>query len=113
MCSILVVFVFMLRRTPRSTRSDTLCPYTTLSDLLDGAKTLGVSLQRNIIRPFLSHLESLAGAGGEVTRSNLLNEFDRSEEHTSELQSLMRISYAVCCLKKKIITIIIHVDIRN
>src|SRR3546814_3987945 len=96
----------MIRRPPRSTRTDTLFPYTTL---------------------FRSgeHLGSLAmsetGAGSDVVGMKLKAErrggryvlngtkfwitngayADRSEEHTSELQSLMRISYAVFCLKKK------------
>src|SRR3546814_2050690 len=75
----------MIRRPPRSTRTDTLFPYTTLfrSVLLlhaahHHAHVLGFDDHRNT-----------SGAG------------DRSEEHTSELQSLMRISYAVFCLKKK------------
>src|SRR3546814_8441489 len=82
----------MIRRPPRSTRTDTLFPYTTLfrsggvvgaehSRLLltvaDGGEAGGIGAQRNQI---VAH---------------------RSEEHTSELQSLMRISYAVFCLKKK------------
>src|SRR3546814_5419339 len=71
----------MIRRPPRSTRTDTLFPYTTLfrSLDLDGGHALGREVAQ-------------AGQGGGV---------ERSEEHTSELQSLMRISYAVFCLKKK------------
>src|SRR3546814_1270474 len=75
----------MIRRPPRSTRTDTLFPYTTLfrsqRDLDRGPRALA---QRR--------------GGGEVDVA--LARF-RSEEHTSELQSLMRISYAVFCLKKK------------
>src|SRR3546814_6292886 len=83
----------MIRRRPRSTRTDTLFPYTTL---FRSTRTGGVTL---------------AGNGGEPARFAGLGSFNRqvnislgrSEEHTSELQSLMRISYAVFCLKKKII----------
>src|SRR3546814_1109992 len=70
----------MIRRPPRSTRTDTLFPYTTL---------------------FRSgRAGTAAGPGGGAGRP-LHGPFPRSEEHTSELQSLMRISYAVFCLKKK------------
>src|SRR3546814_9942678 len=76
----------MIRRPPRSTRTDTLFPYTTLfrSDVVN-VHVLD-HMQNNVI--------------GEVQRS-VLPGAQRSEEHTSELQSLMRISYAVSCLKKK------------
>src|SRR3546814_5717472 len=81
------VFFLMIRRPPRSTRTDTLFPYTTL---------------------FRSKFRSLIliGAFAELDRALALNfeiriKMARSEEHTSELQSLMRISYAVFCLKKK------------
>src|SRR3546814_2136579 len=91
----------MIRRPPRSTRTDTLFPYTTLfrsrqsDDQLpyirrrpaDGHRGTG---RRTIIRGRSALL------GVDQRRSG------RSEEHTSELQSLMRISYAVFCLKKKI-----------
>src|SRR3546814_7723833 len=71
----------MIRRPPRSTRTDTLLPYTTLFRSCRGS--IGVRPARLRSRP-------AASAPAE-----------RSEEHTSELQSLMRISYAVFCLKKK------------
>src|SRR3546814_9444861 len=76
----------MLRRPPRSTRTDTLFPYTTLfrSDATEGGDEQG--RHRGLGRHRHRH------GGGEPARS---------EEHTSELQSLMRISYAVFCLKKK------------
>src|SRR3546814_7846339 len=75
----------MIRRPPRSTRTDTLFPYTTLfRSSRNGARLCG---RRT---PFLEQRHF------PVRRSHL-----RSEEHTSELQSLMRISYAVFCLKKK------------
>src|SRR3546814_4541044 len=97
------VFFLMIRRPPRSTRTDTLFPYTTL---------------------FRSHrrgAERDAGSAEEIEQADWESSCDRrstsahcgpwddqradrpkrSEEHTSELQSLMRISYAVFCLKKK------------
>src|SRR3546814_4281481 len=95
------VFFLMIRRPPRATRTYTLFPYTTL------------------FRSFRSATENRDGwmVGGGVERAisdNVsarleyryadLSEGDRSEEHTSELQSLMRISYAVFCLKKKKLT---------
>src|SRR3546814_7571379 len=86
----------MRRRPPRSTRTDTLFPYTTLF--------------RSRRRPAAQDLAAgphLADRGGS-DRAGLRRRWcftgdrrDRSEEHTSELQSLMRISYAVFCLKKK------------
>src|SRR3546814_10231256 len=80
-------FFLMIRRPPRSTRTDTLFPYTTLfrSAQVRAAGRLGGAQDE------LSAGTSSPGAPGE----------ERSEEHTSELQSLMRISYAVFCLKKK------------
>src|SRR3546814_3143471 len=80
----------MIRRPPRSTRTDTLFPYTTLfrsHDLLPG--TSGII--GDVRKAFCRLLRLRAGA----------SIWCRSEEHTSELQSLMRISYAVFCLKKK------------
>src|SRR3546814_2076429 len=94
----------MIRRPPRSTRTDTLFPYTTLfrssHELVgDQARPLSDTRRANI----LAANEGLAGEAlrtlGVAFRSLPK---DRSEEHTSELQSLMRISYAVFCLKKKI-----------
>src|SRR3546814_11643088 len=73
-------FFLMIRRPPRSTRTDTLFPYTTLFRSRGG----DADLQRR-------------GRGAARRRQRA----GRSEEHTSELQSLMRISYAVFCLKKK------------
>src|SRR3546814_5541726 len=91
----------MIRRPPRSTRTDTLFPYTTLfrsiySDFVAVALAL---CDKNIrsdpitARAAISVATARAKASGSLVR--------RSEEHTSELQSLMRISYAVFCLKKK------------
>src|SRR3546814_7348477 len=112
----------MLRRPPKSTRTDTLFPYTTLfrSQLqarhacLDDLARIEPHLVKRIaahpghvadhaMRPVVVALGRYArhdqalGADGNV-------HFHRSEEHTSELQSLMRISYAVFCLKKKTTT---------
>src|SRR3546814_18375114 len=85
-----IFFFLMIRRPPRSTRTDTLFPYTTL---------------------FRSHAVAIVAAeppvivAGEPDRAHRARFVAvgvlRSEEHTSELQSLMRISYAVFCLKKK------------
>src|SRR3546814_2165510 len=85
----LCFFFLMIRRPPRSTRTDTLFPYTTLfrSRCRHGAPYL----DRQRGGPGLA-----AGRAGERPCRP-----GRSEEHTSELQSLMRISYAVFCLKKK------------
>src|SRR3546814_6601984 len=85
----------MIRRPPRSTRTDTLLPYTTL---FRSGQTLGSGSQSGF------------GESGHVSgwrrpvpesREEWGSFVARSEEHTSELQSLMRISYAVFCLKKK------------
>src|SRR3546814_2559719 len=86
----------MIRRPPRSTRTDTLFPYTTLF--------------RSDVHAHQLVTEHFAALVGEYDVVPVLAEVDialaavvevRSEEHTSELQSLMRISYAVFCLKKK------------
>src|SRR3546814_18729177 len=94
-------FLFlMLRRPPRSTRTDTLFPYTTLfrSVLLknDGLLPLKPTGTVAVIGPNAAKAH-LGGYYGIPPHTVSL----RSEEHTSELQSLMRISYAVFCLKKK------------
>src|SRR3546814_12709223 len=91
LCVLFCFFFLMIRRPPRSTRTDTLFPYTTL---------------------FRSASAGQGAAGGipvgirnngrmRAIRSRIASSGWRSEEHTSELQSLMRISYAVFCLKKK------------
>src|SRR3546814_2359559 len=104
----------MIRRPPRSTRTDTLFPYTTLF------RSVGVG-QRLVLAHHAAQLagqvveagflcgvlefqrRSVRGNLGRrvVDRRQAESEHQRSEEHTSELQSLMRISYAVFCLKKK------------
>src|SRR3546814_10092422 len=80
----------MRRRPPRSTRTDTLFPYTTLF------RSLGSIGHKEDGRNFSSYRDLV---GAYVPQIGFVGE--RSEEHTSELQSLMRISYAVFCLKKK------------
>src|SRR3546814_14129412 len=91
-CDVLFFFL-MIRRPPRSTRTDTLFPYTTLfrSDSSGHRPARPAARRRREARrrgrrQIARHGRPMAG---------------RSEEHTSELQSLMRISYAVFCLKKK------------
>src|SRR3546814_2789235 len=98
----------MIRRPPRSTRTDTLFPYTTLFRSLLGIEPriggLGVLRQRRFARGVAVDLRQAAAHVGERRLDPLLllvERAARSEEHTSELQSLMRISYAVFCLKKK------------
>src|SRR3546814_969168 len=84
----------MIRRPPRSTRTDTLFPYTTLfRSVRDGVLYgRGAADMKGSVAAFVVALERfVARHPGHP----------RSEEHTSELQSLMRISYAVFCLKKK------------
>src|SRR3546814_10602003 len=97
----------MIRRPPRSTRTDTLFPYTTL-----------FRSKRQLLERYLNEVYLGSGAYGVAAAAReyfgvpvtelrpeqsavLVGVIQRSEEHTSELQSLMRISYAVFCLKKK------------
>src|SRR3546814_6957090 len=108
----------MIRPPPRSTRTYTLCPYPTLFRSLKN----GLDISQTLFGLFLNG-GALERAGGRISWRGsgdkhkaggfdclavgcrgiacLLCKDDRSEEHTSELQSLMRISYAVFCLKKK------------
>src|SRR3546814_1127391 len=97
----------MIRRPPRSTRTDTLFPYTTLfrsqSRGVQPADFNSYGSRRGnddvMVRGTFANIrirnQMLDGVEGGLTK------YFRSEEHTSELQSLMRISYAVFCLKKK------------
>src|SRR3546814_3867235 len=88
-----LVFFLMIRRPPRSTRTDALFPYTTLfRSRHDRAPPTRGSRSPETGRCDLLDPRESAYA---------LRHLQRSEEHTSELQSLMRISYAVFCLKKK------------
>src|SRR3546814_15155236 len=82
-----VFFFLMLRRPPRSTRTDTLFPYTTLCRSARRMSAKAQAMER-------------VGKGADQPESP--DQTGRSEEHTSELQSLMRISYAVFCSKKNI-----------
>src|SRR3546814_9283507 len=126
----------MIRRPPRSTRTDTLFPYTTLfrsgvtavhvppvsflraqvdacfEDFDIGAVKLGMLASAEVIHAVADALEAyrpphvvvdpvmVATSGARLLEADALDAL-RSDEHTSELQSLMRISYAVFCLKKK------------
>src|SRR3546814_9980665 len=92
----------MIRRPPRSTRTDTLFPYTTLfrSCFYGGRASPAAQIapqpsERNFVVQIIVEIRSAAA------RLFVFAAAERSEEHTSELQSLMRISYAVFCLKKK------------
>src|SRR3546814_8618133 len=99
----------MIRRPPRSTRTDTRFPYTTLfrsattaaqTRLLDHVDYL---FGRNLLAQNLAPCDIATGLEIVLVRPwgiKMQRRVDRSEEHTSELQSLMRISYAVFCLKK-------------
>src|SRR3546814_8201765 len=103
MCELVIVFFLMIRQPPRSTRTDTLFPYTTL--FRSSIPTIGmnycpiwgrsisVTAQGSSALPY-RRMPALAAPRDRATDK-------RSEEHTSELQSLMRISYAVFCLKQK------------
>src|SRR3546814_3677449 len=101
--SYVVFFFLMIRRPPRSTRTDTLFPYTTLfrSDLAIVAVDRRLELLRQRHEQYDAERE---GGGADADDPHAMVEQPgpgRSEEHTSELQSLMRISYAVFCLNKK------------
>src|SRR3546814_7654247 len=115
----------MIRRPPRSTRTDTLCPYTTLFrsrvavvgtgyvGLVSGACLAELGFTTWCIDKDAAKIERLKQGIMPIFEANLGHRRQqssgwpsafyhlRSEEHTSELQSLMRISYAVFCLKKK------------
>src|SRR3546814_5692729 len=101
----------MIRRPPRSTLTDTLFPYTTLFrsklalvDRVGGIDPIGNVDQAAIEVAAIGGAGRTQVAGGMAERNHIRTAGYRSEEHTSELQSLMRISYAVFCLKKKIHT---------
>src|SRR3546814_3663624 len=103
-CVLSFFFFLMIRRPPRSTRTDTLFPYTTLFRSMVPARPV-----KNTPDPTIQSA-AMTGTGIVAARADRWAEArsarsrrgaGRSEEHTSELQSLMRISYAVFCLKKK------------
>src|SRR3546814_6051766 len=92
----------MIRRPPRSTRTDTLFPYTTLFRSLGEQCEDQQGLQHQERGEDENLLPVLVpDRGAPVPNYGAVRKSGRSEEHTSELQSLMRISYAVFCLKKK------------
>src|SRR3546814_8184912 len=110
----------MIRRPPRSTRTDTLLPYPTLFRSRErrrrafrrlfrarpfagvGAVNAAPAPMRSRLFPVASHVgQDRLGGGMPACFGHAAVGLFRSEEHTSELQSLMRISYAVFCLKKK------------
>src|SRR3546814_5021625 len=98
----------MIRRPPRSTRTDTLFPYTTL--FRSAARAVRVHPAEVPAAPAWQGAHVVAGYAGADLVHAVQERQDRSEEHTSELQSLMRISYAVFCLKKKKNKIIKHIQ---
>src|SRR3546814_5853351 len=104
----------MIRRPPRSTRTDTLFPYTTLFRSQHHGRHAGVQHPEEgeaedrharcadeVDRPAADLVRQPSEEGDRQTLRRRAGQQGRSEEHTSELQSLMRISYAVFCLKKK------------
>src|SRR3546814_3116232 len=93
----------MIRRPPRSTRTDTLFPYTTLFRSLpvEAKRSLGIDGQFSAFPALIIGVEDEAAIIMPLEQHHPHRGAARSEEHTSELQSLMRISYAVFCLKKK------------
>src|SRR3546814_10728035 len=99
----------MILRPPRSTLTDTLFPYTTLfrstaSTLLnDSGKWSPEAIERSLAHADANSIRGVYNRGRYWEERVAMHQWwsDRSEAHTSELQSLMRISYAVFCLKKK------------
>src|SRR3546814_9762249 len=111
----------MIRRPPRSTRTDTLFPYTTLfrsfetlfgalreaistpraASAAEGEATTNLAFFEAYFSNFIEGTEFSVGEAREIVFEGAIPAERRSEEHTSELQSLMRISYAVFCLQKK------------
>src|SRR3546814_2114992 len=101
----------MIRRPPRSTRTDTLFPYTTLFRSISAVvvSMTGIlwaprAVERSAVQAAVSEVAEYTDAQARYAPPELTRDkrhAARSEEHTSELQSLMRISYAVFCLKKK------------
>src|SRR3546814_12639517 len=94
---VLFFFFLMIRRPPRSTRTDTLFPYTTPFRSTAAGQAAGGDVPSWRPQP----AGDAVAAGERFSAGHQPGRRHRSEEHTSELQSLMRISYAVFCLKKK------------
>src|SRR3546814_2121553 len=92
----------MIRRPPRSTRTDTLFPYTTLFRSKEAPTACRHSVSGTISLPSSGCFSPFPHGTSSLSVMHEYLGLERSEEHTSELQSLMRISYAVFCLKKKI-----------
>src|SRR3546814_4340911 len=93
----------MIRRPPRSTRTDTLFPYTTLfrSPISEGVSFRLAGFSQTLDRGWVTSITPSGTHKDPRFDNQAVRATLRSEEHTSELQSLMRISYAVFCLKKK------------
>src|SRR3546814_2346958 len=99
----------MIRRPPRSTRTDTLFPYTTLFRSIFIIRLTSLLTKRE--RELWSNGGGLPAFGNHASAIGIGITSRRSEEHTSELQSLMRISYAVFCLIKKKTANLPHIPI--
>src|SRR3546814_19750845 len=95
MCWCYIFFFLMIRRPPRSTRTDTLFPYTTLFRSIPHVVYPEHDMGRRVAHLVKGRMQDFIQFEPDFAMVK------RSEEHTSELQSLMRISYAVFCLKKK------------
>src|SRR3546814_7997028 len=110
MCIFMLIFLLRIRRPPRATRTDTRFPYTTLFRSLPVQPSpLGracLVCHRPATKQEAASHPACPAPSSESATAHSEHCFKRSEEHTSELQSLMRISYAVFCLKKKITLII-------
>src|SRR3546814_7503344 len=112
-CLAFVLFFLMIRRPPRSTRTDTLFPYTTLfrsnaepalivCEPAREAEMAEIAARHGAPRVLTLDGDGHGSFAEEAAKVRDARPIvDRSEEHTSELQSLMRISYAVFCLQKK------------
>src|SRR3546814_4746871 len=103
---IVCIFFLMIRRPPRSTLTDTLFPYTTLFRSIADSREIARQERVVRVRGRIAGIGRIGGGGGIAQHGQGSVRVHlptlRSEEHTSELQSLMRISYAVFCLQKKI-----------
>src|SRR3546814_20458345 len=100
------LFFLMIRPPPRSTRTDTLFPYTPLFRSRPLGRRRGCRRRAALpaaLAAAPSHAAAASGRSAGARHTARSAPAERSEEHTSELQSLMRISYAVFCLKKKTI----------